>query len=243
MPWTNEEWRRRVRDFARSLGLAPEDDPLIFQALTHRSLTEEISGGDNERLEFLGDSVLALLVAEHVYREHPGYTEGQLTKLKISYVSEPSLAAAALALGLGDLIAMAPGDELGGGRARAGMLSDAFEAVLAALFLSRGLARAREFVERELIQQVDPTVVWDYKSRLQELCQETSRITPIYRTEVESGEAHERVFKSEVLAGDERLGEGTGRSKKLAEQAAAEDALSRIEPKKAGRRPRKAAAL
>lgn len=223
--------------------MTPEDDPLIFQALTHRSLTEEVSGGDNERLEFLGDSVLALIVAEHVYRNHPGHTEGQLTKLKISYVSEPSLAAAAVALGLGDLIAMAPGDELGGGRERASLLSDAFEAVLGALFLSRGLACAREFVERELIQRVDPGVVWDFKSRLQELYQETSRVTPVYRTEVESGEAHERVFRSEVLAAEERLGEGSGRSKKLAEQAAAEDALSRIERKKVRRRPRKSVDL
>src|SRR5579872_4741335 len=100
-PWANEAWRRKAVAFSRRLGLQPEHDDLIVRALTHRSLADEAPLGDNERLEFLGDSVLALLVNDHLYHTLPDHAEGQLTKLKARYVSEPSLAAAAAALGLG----------------------------------------------------------------------------------------------------------------------------------------------
>jgi ribonuclease-3 len=232
-PWEHKEWREHARAFARRLEIGPEHDRLVFQALTHRSLAEEAPHGDNERLEFLGDSVLALLVNEHTYRTHPGFSEGQLTRLKAQYVCEPSLALAASALDLGSLLALAPSDEAAGGRSRASILSDTFEAVLAALYLARGIEAAREFVVRELIGRVDPAFVADYKSRLQELYQEAHRATPSYHTEVESGPAHERVFWSEARVDGHTLGRGTGRSKKLAEQAAAADALSRLEEVKA----------
>ena len=228
-PWSDPEWLARVREFARGLGIGPEHDPLVVRALTHRSLAEEAPHGDNERLEFLGDSVLALLVNDYLYRTHPEHSEGQLTKLKARYVCEPSLALAAGALSIGPLLAIAPGDEAAGGRERASTLSDAFEAVLAAVYLALGLEAAREFVLRELIHRVNPDEVWDYKSRLQELLQEKQRVTPAYRTVVESGPAHEPLFFSEVLANDQTLGKGTGRNKKLAEQAAAADALARLE--------------
>jgi ribonuclease III len=228
-PWQDEEWLGRVREFGASLDIAPEHAGLVVQALTHRSLSEEAPGGDNERLEFLGDSVLALLVNDYLFRSYPGHTEGQLTKLKATYVSEPSLAQAAAALDLGSLLAIAPSDEAAGGRTRPSTLSDTFEAVLAALYLSRGLEAARQFVLQELIGRTDPTAVWDHKSRLQEMLQEKYRITPSYRTVVKSGPAHDRVFHSEVLANEQSIGQGTGRSKKIAEQAAAEDALARLE--------------
>lgn len=224
----DEAWLERVRAFARSLGLGPEHDPLVVRALTHRSLSEIAPHGDNERLEFLGDSVVALLVNDHLFRSFPDHAEGQLTKLKARYVSAPSLAQAALALDLGSLLAMATGDEVAGGRERPSTLCDAFEAVLAAIYLARGIDAAREFVMRELIERVDPTEAWDHKSRLQELFQERHRLTPVYRTSAEAGPAHERVFSSEVLVGDRVLGGGAGRSKKVAEQAAAADALSRM---------------
>jgi ribonuclease-3 len=237
--WNDAEWRARAAEFARELGIPGESLSLVLQALTHRSLADAAPGYDNERLEFLGDSVLALLVNDHLFREHAEAPEGQLTKLKARYVCEPSLAEAASALGLGPLLLMAPGDDAAGGRARPSTLSDAFEAVLAALYLACGIEAARTFVMERLVQRVDPTTVIDHKSRLQELFQERRRQTPVYRTDVESGPAHDRVFRSEVLVEDEVLGEGTGRSKKLAEQAAAADALARLETPRRRRRSRK----
>lgn len=241
-PWQREEWLQGIRSFGARLEIPEEHLKLFIQALTHRSLAEEAPHGDNERLEFLGDSVLALLVNDYLFRAHPEFSEGALTKLKAAYVCEPSLAAAAEALRLGELLAIAPGDEAAGGRERPSTLSDAFEAVLAAVYLARGLEAAREFVRCELIERVDPGAVWDHKSRLQELFQETRRITPAYRTRVESGPAHDPLFQSEVVAGEEVLGQGTGRSKKLAEQAAAEDALTRLQKKKRRKRPAGSAA-
>lgn len=228
-PWDDAAWRHRAAQFARSLGLGPEHDALMVRALTHRSLREVAPHGDNERLEFLGDSVLALLVNDYLYRIHEGHSEGQLTKLKARYVSEPSLALAAVELGLGELLAMAAGDEVAGGRTRPSTLSDTFEAVLAALYLARGLSFARDWLRRELIERVDPTEVWDYKSRLQELFQEQHRLTPTYQTAMGGGTPHDPVFSSEVAAGEVRLGSGTGRSKKLAEQAAAANALELLQ--------------
>ncbi len=240
--WEDPAWRDAVRSFGERLGLDDAGVALLRRALTHRSLAETAPEGDNERLEFLGDSILALLVNEHLYRSYPEHAEGQLTRLKQRYVSEPSLAQAAAALGFGTLLLMAPNDVAAGGRERPSVLSDAFEAVLAALYLSRGLEAARSFVREELIARVDPTVVWDYKSRLQELLQERRRVTPVYRTEAQSGPAHDRLFSSEVHAGEELLGRGTGKSKKLAEQASAQDALSRLEAKPARKQGKKAAA-
>jgi len=228
-PWDEPEWQARVREFAASLGVGAEHRPLIVRALIHRSLADVAPAGDNERLEFLGDSVLALLVNHYLYETFPEHTEGQLTRLKALYVSEPSLAEAAAALGLGALLAMAPSDDAAGGRSRPSTLSDAFESVLGALYLARGLEAAREFVAHRLIARVDPTEVRDHKSRLQELFQEGRKLTPVYETVVESGPAHDRLFRSEVRADGALLGQGTGKSKKLAEQAAAADALSRLE--------------
>jgi ribonuclease-3 len=241
-------WRRRIAAFADEIGLAEEHHELLAQALTHRSLGEEAADGDNERLEFLGDTVLALIVCEYLYRSYPSYSEGQLTKLKQRYVSEPSLADAAAALNLGALLAIAPADEATGGRERPSTLSDAFEAVLAAVYLARGLDAAREFVSTRLIARVNPDEVWDFKSRLQELCQERFAATPYYRSEASSGPAHAPIFKSEVLVapGDQPdsarvLGEGTGRSKKVAEQEAARAALAQLEKPRRKRRKKEPA--
>jgi ribonuclease III len=236
LPWKDPAWLEKVRRFSERLGLGAGHHDLMIRALTHRSLADVVPYGDNERLEFLGDSVLELVISDHLYRTFPDYNEGQLTKLKVRYVSEPSLVEAAAALDLGSLLAMVPGEEASGGRERPSTLSDAFEAVLAALYLARGLDAAREFLVAELIGRVDPTIILDHKSRLQETVQERSKLTPSYRTVAESGPSHEPVFFSEVSAGAEVLGTGTGKSKKVAEQAAALDALARLEKPK---RPRK----
>ncbi|MFN3648362.1 MAG: ribonuclease III [Armatimonadota bacterium] len=226
-PWNRPEWRESLRSFGAPLGFGPEHEELLAQAFTHRGLSEEAPHGDNERLELLGDAVLALVVSEHLYHAYPDEREGRLTKMKITYVAEPSLARAAEALELGALLAVAPADDAAGVRERPSTLSDLFEAVLGALYLAQGLEAARHFVLRELVRRVDPDEVRDYKSRLQELWQERQRVTPVYRTSAESGPAHNRVFLSEAMVGDRVLGVGRGGSKKVAEQEAAREALLR----------------
>jgi ribonuclease-3 len=228
-PWIDAGSRARAEAFARSLGLTAEHDALVREALTHPSSVEELPLPDNDRLEFLGDRVLDLIVTEHLFRTHPESPEGLLTRLKIRYVSEPSLALVASAIGLGSLVVLAPGDEAAGGRERPSTLSDALEAVIAALYLARGLEAAREFVQRELLERVDPTEAWDHKSRFQELCQERLATTPVYQTELESGPAHNPRFVSRALVDGAIYGEGTGASKRAAEQAAAAISLERLE--------------
>jgi ribonuclease-3 len=214
-----------IDSFAASLELGNHLD-LLRQALTHRSRGERSPQGDNERLELLGDAVVALVILEHLYRTQPDLTEGELTKLKAHYVNRTSLAVAAKALGLGEMLTMASGELAAGGRDRPSTLADSFEAVLAAIYLARGLEAAREFVHRELMTRVDTTEVWDHKSRLQEWCQANRKQTPTYRTADIAGPAHQREFRCEALLGDEVLADGIGRSKKEAEQRAAETALA-----------------
>ncbi|MBI3910626.1 MAG: ribonuclease III, partial [Armatimonadetes bacterium] len=177
-------------------------------------------------LEFLGDSVLGMLVNEYLYREYPDDPEGALTKMKARIVCEPSLADAARRLGLGALLALSPSEEAAGGRERPSTLSDAFEAVVAALYLHRGLDATRRLVRDVLIRHVDLSRLWDHKSHLQELMQERYRKTPTYRILEETGPAHDRRFVAEVLLDDRVMGRGTGRTKKAAEQAAAAAALA-----------------
>jgi ribonuclease-3 len=222
--------------FAAALQIEPRYYPLLRQALTHRSQSELAPHGDNERLEFLGDSVLGMLVNEYLYLAYPSGTEGELTRMKANVVSEPSLADAARDLELGALIDLARGEETGGGRDRPSILSDAFEAVLAAVYLARGIDAARDFVRRNLIAATDPLRERDHKSTLQELMQETRRSTPSYHIVETVGPAHEREFIAEVRLDGEPIGRGRGRSKKLAEQAAALVALESVRPPKKKRK-------
>lgn len=222
--------------FADLLQIEPRYHPVLRQALTHRSQSELARHGDNERLEFLGDSILGMLVNEYLYLAYPSGTEGELTRMKANVVSEPSLAEAARRLELGALIDLARGEEAGGGRDRPSILSDAFEAVLAAVYLARGIGAARDFVHRHLIDATDPLRERDHKSALQELMQETRGSTPSYHILETVGPAHSREFVAEVRLDGEPLGIGRGRSKKLAEQAAALVALEAVRPPKKKRK-------
>jgi ribonuclease-3 len=218
--------------FAEQLEIQPRFYPLLRQALTHRSQSELAPHGDNERLEFLGDSILGMLVNEYLYLAYPSATEGELTRMKANVVSEPSLAEAARGLSLGILVDLARGEEAGGGRDRPSILSDAFEAVLAAIYLARGIEAARTFVRGSLIAATDPLRERDHKSVLQEFMQETRHSTPTYHIVETVGPAHEREFIAEVRLEDEPIGTGRGRSKKQAEQAAALAALETVRPPK-----------
>jgi ribonuclease-3 len=232
---------RTFEQFAGYLQIEPRYHPLLRQALTHRSQSETAPNGDNERLEFLGDSILGMLVNEYLYLAYPSATEGELTRMKANVVSEPSLAEAAIGLGLGPLIDLARGEEAGGGRERPSILSDAFEAVLAAVYLARGIDAARAFIRNHLITATDPLRQRDHKSVLQELMQETRGSTPSYHILETIGPAHEREFVAEVRLDGKALGTGRGRSKKLAEQAAAFAALEAVRPPKKKTRRKKAA--
>jgi len=229
---------RQLGAFMKRIGIQRLDRSLLRLALTHRSLMEGTDGPDNERLEFLGDSILGMIVGECLFERHPDFTEGQLTRLKARIVSRPSLAEAAAQIDLGALVGMAASELTSGGRERPGTLADAFEALIAAIYLGRGLAVARDFVERHLLQEIDPLEVWDYKSRLQELMQAKRHATPTYRILKQIGPAHDRQFVAEAIVKGQVFGRGAGRSKKDAEQQAAANALASVDS--AGRRKRTA---
>ena len=203
-------------------------------ALTHRSYLHVTGQRDsNERLEFLGDSVLGLVTSETLYRAHPTEHEGQLTKTKSLLVSKAILSRRALAMGLGRFVLMSHSEVESGGRQRLSILADAFESVVGAIYLDQGFEAARGFIERWLLRDTR-TIVADkrhtnYKSHLQEYVQSTYRTHPVYRIRSEMGPDHSKQFTVEVIVGRRMLGQGKGRNKKEAEQAAARDALEQVE--------------
>jgi ribonuclease-3 len=214
---------------AQFLGVELRRPEYLRQALVHKSAQQEMSLAPNERLEFLGDAVLGLVVAGSLYRAHPDLTEGELTKVKAVAVSEPVLAKVARDLGLGAYLVLAKGEEQSGGRNRASILADALEAVIAAIYLDRGMTVARNMILSLLDEHVRAIErsehELDYKTLLQERIQELHRKPPSYHVVSESGPDHDRTFVAEVRLSGRVLGEGTGKSKKQAEQAAAHDAL------------------
>ncbi len=205
-----------------SLDEFPVDPALLAQALTHKSAG---TGADNERLEFLGDAALEIIVTEHLYHAFPDYTEGQLTSARIAAVSEPTLAEAARRLGLGERLILSEGERRAQGRQRPSILSDAFEAVVAAIYLSLGMDAARRFVLGQLGEALGRMHERDYKTQLQELTQRRYRSTPTWRIVEESGPPHHRSFRAEAMLDGRVVGAGEGLSKKSAEQVAARQAL------------------
>ncbi|HRF58760.1 MAG TPA: ribonuclease III [Fimbriimonadaceae bacterium] len=207
---------------------------LFLLAMRHRSAAADMVRDSYERLEFFGDSVLGLVIAQFLYEHQPDWDQGMMSKAKASVVQEGPLAEIAFKLGLSDFIELSPSEEATGGRTRPSILADIFEAIVGAIYLESGLEKARWFV----LEQVHPYLARvrtgdvspnDYKSKLQELAQANWRSTPTYRIVRETGHAHEKRFLVQVLFDGEVLGEGTGRSKKEAEQSAAQEALDMIE--------------
>lgn len=194
----------------------------------------------NERLEFLGDSVLGLVTSEYLYRRHPDEHEGQLTKTKSLLVSKAILSRRALRMGLGRYVLMSHSEVESGGRQRLSILADAFESVLGAVYLDQGFEVAREYIHKHLLAESDSIVAdkrhTNYKSHLQEYVQSTYRTHPVYRIRSENGPDHSKHFMVEVMVGRRTLGEGRGHNKKEAEQAAARDALERVEKVRGGAR-------
>ena len=212
------------------------DRTLLEHALTHRSRAhEDVTGGvvDNESLEFLGDAVVGLVIAEALYREYPDLDEGAKSKIRASLVSAGRLARLGEALGLGDHLLLGRGEEKTGGRRKTALLADACEAIVAAIYLDAGLAAAAEFVRRELWVPFEASgggaaaVVggFDYKSALQERLQARGLGLPEYRVAAESGPEHDKMFEVEVRVNGDVAATASGRSKKDAEQQAAQRAL------------------
>jgi ribonuclease-3 len=230
----------RIRDeFAElqaRLGYRFRDRGLLEHALTHRSRAhEDVTGGvvDNESLEFLGDAVVGLVIAEALYREYPDLDEGAKSKIRASLVSAGRLARLGEALGLGDHLLLGRGEEKTGGRRKTALLADACEAIVAAIYLDAGLAAAAEFVRRELWSPFEASgggaaaIVggFDYKSALQERLQARGLGLPEYRVAAEHGPEHDKMFEVEVRVNGDVVATASGRSKKDAEQQAAQRAL------------------
>ena len=211
------------------LGYRFHNQQLLSEALNHSSYANEHRGslGSNERLEFLGDSVLGFVSAEYLSRGHRDLPEGDLTRMRASLVCEQSLYEVAKELDLGSYLKLGRGEEAGGGRERQSILADAVEAVFAAVYLDGGIEPVRELIIRILLSQApDNQERKDYKTTLQEVVQRHSGQVLTYHMVSQSGPDHNKTFLFEVRLNDRPIGQGEGRSKKEAEQAAAKDALS-----------------
>jgi ribonuclease III len=230
----------RIRDefegLERRLDYRFRDRGLLEHALTHKSrAAEDVSGGviDNESLEFLGDAVLGFVVADALFKRYPGYTEGQKSKIKASVVSTQSLARHAERLKLGEHLILGRGEEKTGGRFKAALLADAYEALIAAIYLDGGIEAASTFLLRELSEAIEagqhPDFHGeDFKSALQERLQSLGRPLPEYRVVNEEGPDHRKVFHVHVVVAGDIVATAMGRAKKEAEQEAAKKALEKL---------------
>ncbi|MBQ5865745.1 MAG: ribonuclease III [Oscillospiraceae bacterium] len=222
-----------MKDLEAALGYKFHNITLLQNALTHSSYANERwhnSLLSNERLEFLGDSILGMVVAEYLFVNFPDRPEGELTRMRADMVCETSLAAIANRIDLGKHLLLGHGEERFGGRSRASILADAVESVIAASYLDGGMEAAKGIITRFVLCNVPVSKLQntDYKTALQELVQQKKNQTLCYRLVGESGPDHDKVFTAQVLLNDQVVGEGTGSSKKRAEQDAARTALEKL---------------
>jgi ribonuclease-3 len=210
-----------------------KDRELLERALTHKSFANENRGpAHNERLEFLGDAVLGLVISEYLMKNCPDSNEGDLSRLRAAVVSEPALASIAREIGLGSYLLLGRGEEQTGGRDKDSLLANCLEALIASIYLDAGNAAVEAFVIRFFDETIKKTCTYrgtlDYKTELQELCQERLKQLPEYRIVSETGPDHQKQFTVELSAKGEVYGHGTGKSKKEAEQRAAKEALEKL---------------
>ena len=224
-----------IKDLEAAIGYRFQNITLLQNALTHSSYANERchnSLKSNERLEFLGDSILGMVVAEYLYKNFPDRPEGELTRMRADMVCEKTLASVAARINLGHHLMLGNGEEQGGGRSRDSILADAVESVIAASFLDGGMAAARSFIEKFILVEVPVRKMHnaDYKTALQELIQQKKNQTLSYALVGESGPDHDKRFEVEVSLNGRVIGTGTGSSKKRAEQMAAQSALENLQP-------------
>ena len=224
-----------IKDLETAIGYTFTNLSLLQNAVTHSSYANERyrnSLMSNERLEFLGDSILGMVVAEHLYRNFPDRPEGELTRMRADMVCEKTLARVADRIHLGDHLLLGHGEEQGGGRKRDSIVSDAMESVIAASFMDGGFAAAKEIIDRLILSNIPKGRPrnFDYKTAFQELVQRKKDQQIHYELTGESGPDHDKHFEVEVLLNGKAVGHGVGSSKKRAEQAAAEAAIEALFP-------------
>jgi len=222
----------KLKQLEEKIGVNFKNKALLLEALTHRSYLNENPGvrtGHNERLEYLGDAVLELIVTEHLFQKFPERQEGELTLLRAALVNYVMLAKVAREIGLEKHVLLSRGEAKDFGKAREVILANAFEALIGAIYLDQGYAVAGDFVEKNVLNHLEEIVAKgsyrDPKSNLQELIQEKMKVTPTYKVLEERGPAHAREFVVGVYFGDNLQATGTGLSKQEAENKAAEEAL------------------
>lgn len=229
----NEDWQ--LAGLEAQIGYRMVDRSLLRSALTHKSYSNEQPGADlpyGERLEFLGDAVLDLVVSDSLFQRYPQLSEGELTRVRAELVNERNLAPLGQRLNLGGYLLLGRGEESSGGREKASLLADAFEALLGAIYRDGGLAAATKVVDALLGEQIDLAVRdragTDYKTRLQERLQAMGCALPSYELIGAEGPDHQKSYQVEVCCGGEAIGTGRGRTKKAAQQQAACQALQRL---------------
>lgn len=227
-----------IKDLEEAIGYRFRNLALLQNAVTHSSYANERyhnSLMSNERLEFLGDSILGMVVAEYLYRTFPDRPEGELTRMRADMVCEKTLAGVANRVHLGDHLMLGHGEEQGGGRSRESILADAVESVIAASFLDGGMEAARGFIGRFILSDVPVKKPrnMDYKTTLQELVQQKKNQVLSYTLVGESGPDHDKQFVVEVSLNGSKVGTGSGSSKKRAEQDAARNAIAALFPENA----------
>lgn len=216
----------------RKIGYEYKNKELLTRALTHSSYANESHTRDNERLEFLGDSVLSIIVSDYIFNRMKDVDEGDLTKFRATLVCEQSLAEIAEKISLNELVFLGKGEERTGGRKRPSVISDAFEAVLASIYLDAGFEKARSWLLDLMQDRIEKVLKGeyysDYKTTLQEIVQRDGRSSVSYRTIAEEGKEHDKLFTVQVIINGEPKNTATGHSKKMAEQAAAKAAIADI---------------
>lgn len=217
------------------LGYTFQDQTLLINALTHKSFANENPGlrrEDNERLEFVGDAVLSLIISHYLYKKYQELNEGALSKIRANLVNENGLASIAAKIGLGTYLFLGKGEEGTGGREKVSLISDALEAVIAGIYLDRGMRSATQVVLAHFKDMIEEAVEqkhpFDFKTTFQEICQERFGRLPEYHLKRTSGPDHNRLFVMELTVNGEVLGVGNGRNKKEAQQQAAMQALEKI---------------
>ncbi len=225
-----------LSEFEKNIGYEFNDRMILKQALTHSSyMAEGTTCRSNERLEYLGDAVLELLVTHTLYQTYPNYREGQMTKIRAAVVSEAPLASIAREINLGKALLLGRGTDKSGGRKLNSILSDALEAVIGAIYLDGGFEASRNFIlpylDEKIKHAAENGFSSDYKTRLQEFLQRKGSVNIIYEIIGESGPPHDKQFIAQVTVDKEVLAKGQGKSKKVAHQQAAKAALEKVQPK------------
>ncbi len=223
---------KNLRSLEEKIGYSFNDADLLRDAMTHSSFANEHRLNkfvSNERLEFLGDAVLEIVVSEYLYNNYPKMPEGEMSRKRASIVCEPTLAFCSKDIELGSYLLMGKGEELTGGRTRDSIISDAMEALIGALYLDGGFANAKEFIYRFVLNDIESKqLFFDSKTILQEMIQSITKEILSYRLVAEEGPDHNKTFSVEAIVGTRVLGSGTGRSKKLAEQMAAYNGILKL---------------